>query len=76
MRRQDATLPATLGSTKEARYSHLRAICDGCLHTTELEVEILIIRFGETYEIPSLAHHFSCASCDSKGVTIHVIASS
>jgi hypothetical protein len=56
-------MTATLANIKN-RYQ-LLAICNGCAHTVELDVEGLIGTLGPDHPVPAIRKRLKCTRCGS-----------
>jgi hypothetical protein len=63
MRHKNETFtPASLANVL-AHNNKVEICCDHCGHGKQVDLAVLIERFGLDYAVPEIGKHFTCASC-------------
>lgn len=66
-------LPATLANLV-ANENGLRVFCDNCGRCVDLNVSLLVDRYGPAMPLPEIGRRSCCTACHQKGGSVQVVA--
>lgn len=51
----------------------LRLFCDGCGHCVDVDVAVMVSRYGKAMALPEIGRRSRCRECGAKGGSVQVV---